>query len=233
MRRHRAALGSTAALALLIGILGFANSPDWALARSDVHEMVAAIAARHVHGDRDGAPSVEEIDAIARDRPVVTTCTYVSRWAVSLLHRHGIRARTVSTITLDAWNDHNNGHTLIEAMVGGEWVAFDVDLGVRFTDHGGAPLSLAEWVARVPHDDYRIVPIEPGTPPAAELYSLYRRVAQVPLIADGKRWWFWSDQEARVLSYHTSYVAMDRAAWEARFYPDGSEAYSPGWYIIT
>ena len=184
--------------------------------------MVAAIAARHIHGDLDGAPSPEEIDEIVDDRPVVTTCTYVSRWAVSLLHRVGIRARTVSTLTLDPWNDHNNGHTLIEAMVRGEWVVFDVDLGVHFTDDAGAQLSLAEWVARVPRDDYRIVPIEPGAPPASELYPLYRRVAQVPLIADGKRWWFWSDREARVLSYHGSYVAMDRDAWEARFYPDGT-----------
>jgi hypothetical protein len=220
MKRHRAALGATAALALLIGVLG-ANPPDWLLARGGVNEMVAAIAARHIHGDLDGEPSVDEIDEIARGRPVVTTCTYVSRWAASLLQRQGVAARTVSTLTLDAWNDHNNGHTLIEAKADGEWVVFDVDLGVRFTDDAGAPLSLAAWVERVPRDDYRIVPIEPGAPSASELYPLYRRVAQVPLIADGRHWWFWSDQEARVLSYHSSYVAMDRGAWEARFYPDG------------
>jgi hypothetical protein len=184
--------------------------------------MVAAIAARHIHGDLDGEPSPEEIDAIAAERPVVTTCTYVSRWAVSLLQRHGIRARTVSTLTLDAWNDHNNGHTLIEAIVDGQWVAFDVDLGVRFTDAAGEPLSLSEWVERVPRDDYAIVPIEPGTAPEQELYPLYGRVAQVPLIADGKRFWFWSDQEARVRSYHRSYVGMDRTSWESRFYPDGT-----------
>jgi hypothetical protein len=219
---RRALVGLLASAVLLLGLGGLADPPDWSLTPGEVDEMVAAIAARHIHGDLDGAPSPEEIDAIAADRPVVTTCTYVSRWAVSLLHRHGIRARTVSTLTLDAWNDHNNGHTLIEAMVDGEWVAFDVDLGVRFTDDGGDPLSLAEWVERVPRDDYRIVPIDPGTPPAAELYSLYRRVAQVPLIADGKHFWFWSEREARVLSYHSSYVAMDRDAWEARFYPDGT-----------
>lgn len=216
---RRSALGATAAVALLVGIVGLANPPDWALARGDTHEMVAAIAARHIHGYLDGAPSVDEMDEIAADREVVTTCTYVSRWAVSLLERHGVEARTVSTLTLDAWNDHNNGHTLIEAKVDGEWVAFDVDLGVRFTDDAGAPLSLAEWVERVPRDDYRIVPIEPGAPPAAELYPLYRRVAQVPLISVDRRWWFWSDQEARVLSYHRSYAALDRQAWESRFYP--------------
>jgi hypothetical protein len=186
--------------------------PVWALPEGTLMQRIEALAAAHQHGYRDVEPSVEEMDRIAAERPVETTCGYVSRWAAEHLNRAGYPTRIVDTLTLDEWNGEDDGHVLIEVWTEGDWVAIDIDQGVTF---GG--LSLVEWVARVPIGNYEIVPFEDGVDVGA-MREWHQRIAQVPLIREGGKVYFpdgpWAE---RVMSYHPSYTPV--ADWAERFYP--------------
>lgn len=188
---------------------------SWTLPQGTLSEQIAALAARHVHGHADGEPSVAEMDRIALERPVSTTCGYVSVWAVAHLREAGYDARVVDTLTLDEWNDTDNGHTLIEVKEDGRWVAYDIDQGVTF---GG--MSLAEWVSSVPSGDYQIIPLE-GPVDEEAMRAWHRRIAQVPMIRDGDLTFFPSGEwDERVMSYDPSYTPI--TDWTDRFYPSAA-----------
>lgn len=184
----------------------------WQLPPGTLMERIEALAARHTHGDRDGQPSIDEMDRIAADRLIEVTCGYVSVWAAAHLNAAGYPTRVVDTLTLDEWNDTDNGHTLIEVWTDGDWVAFDIDQDAWF---GG--LSLAEWVEAVPTDDYEILPIGDAVVDIDAVREWHDRIAQVPMIREGGRTHFpagpWAEQ---VSSYSSSYQPM--TDWAAHFY---------------
>lgn len=191
--------------------------PRYDVTSTDPVDAVRQIAGRHEHGSMDNL-SPWALDTIALERKVRSTCTFVSDWAVTVLDRAGIEARVVSTLTLDEWDEDNNGHTMIEVRVDGRWVLFDVDRDVWFW-RDGRPLSLVELVAAVPSGGYEIRSLS-GDPtrPENDLRLENVRLLQVPIVRDDDGLWFFSDHADRVHGYSVDYRELSEADWMARFY---------------
>ena len=55
-----------------------------------------------------------EINRKALRAKLFMTCGKIASWTRKVLESNGVRARIVTTLTLDSWNAHNNDHTMIE-----------------------------------------------------------------------------------------------------------------------
>src|SRR5262249_29020692 len=125
--------------------------PSWSLPRTtDPLRAVQTIARHQVAGSKDDLDAPSRLSEIAFHRQIRVTCGTVSLWAVELLRKAGFNARFVMVMTLDPWNATSNGHSFLEIREGGHWVAYDLHRKVRWTDAAGRPLSMTQWMARVP-----------------------------------------------------------------------------------
>ena len=215
-------LNLVVATIFLVHVNPLAGQPrGWSLPQTtDPLRAAVAIARHQVHGSADDLDSPGRLSEIALRRPVRVTCGTVSLWAVELLKDAGFDARLDMVMTLDAWNETSNGHTFVEIRQGGRWVAYDLDRKVRWTDENGRPLSMSEWMARVPSGNYRIVPLL-GPVDERVLRAQDLRFAQVPFVRWRNRLWFPSQGErtASLLNYPRAkdFRAVPQRVWEARF----------------
>ncbi len=207
----------------------------------DVEAFLSAIAWVVSHGNADNALSVDEKTRAAAERKLFLTCNAVSEWAAALLREVGVSARVVTTLTLDAWNDYDNGHTMLEvySQAWKKWVLYDLDNDQRFQEQN-VPLSFVEFARRVASGRYETVSLSGDVYGDisnfkasggydygfymefvhADIRSWYRRVVQVPMIFDGKRYvHFDRDHSDRIHSYSSNYVYMDEARFMQTFYP--------------
>lgn len=190
-------------------------------ARLDV--LLRSIAASTWHGSRDDGKSVRELAGLARTRKLTLTCGYVSAYAQAQLVAAGFKARIADTLTLDAWDCCNNGHTLLEVWhpFYNSWVVVDLDFNrmyaetlLEFAAARTTPILLA--------DDAILDPAEfPGQgDPDVEADDEYPRVVQAVGIVEGGATVFACspNNAARVESYAPSYACITRATFVERFY---------------
>ena len=204
-------------------------TPRWSLPPTDsALEAVTLIAQRQVHGLTDDGKEPREISRLALHRTVYLTCGEVSMWAVDLLTAAGYEARLSMAMTLDEWTG-DNGHTIIGVRESTGWVAYDIDRKVRWTDKLGRPLSMREWIERVPTGDYDIVPLL-GAVDEVALRAQDRRYAHVPFVLADDELWFASpgdEHDARLISYGESngmrFRPVATPEWHVRFY-DGARS---------
>lgn len=90
----------------------------------DLDALLCGIANNHQHGDADSGWNYA---SIALTRNFSTTCGGVAQMAVSIFQSVGMLARSVSGITTAVLNSYDNGHTINEVLIGGEWCAVDFD----------------------------------------------------------------------------------------------------------
>jgi hypothetical protein len=201
----------------------------------DLNRLLSSFAWLASHGNTDQTLSDLDLNRKAMADKVYITCGRVSDWVKYNLHRLGYRSRIVMVLTLDDWNDYDNGHTMIEVEIDGRWVLYDIAANSTFTDLAEMPLNLIEFVTAVRNDAYRIVPIasdiridisgfksESGFNMAFLLertfYSLrdwYQRVAQVAII-DG---FFYDDTDRRrVELYSDTFQYLEKGDFLEQFY---------------
>jgi hypothetical protein len=194
----------------------------------------------HLHGDRHNDDSMAEWDALVRDgTPVSVTCSRISPYTISHLQSVGVQARLVRSVTLDAWNDYDNSHTMLEVHDTSEnrWILYDVTLGetLRFRGHRLNLLDTTQLYRgdhqaqlEILNSDSLYDPLTMYTDPAQNLLMLnhdepttqtwYHRVLQVPIING----YFAVDSAAdadRIRRAYPSWTALSPAAFHDMFYP--------------
>ncbi len=125
--------------------------------KRDVEALLSGLAWIASHGNSDDAASNVDLTEKAATRKLFLTCGNSSRWALHVLARCKVRARPVSTLTLEPWNSYDNGHSMIEVYREDlkRWVLYDLDSNACFV-HGKELLSLVEMVERSAAGAYEI-----------------------------------------------------------------------------
>lgn len=88
------------------------------------------------HGNRDINKDYEELNKIAISGKLYLTCGHASNWVVRILEDLDIKAREVMMITLEEWNEYDDGHNMVEVLIGDKWVLFDIDKNLIFKQDG-------------------------------------------------------------------------------------------------
>jgi hypothetical protein len=218
----------------------------------NVDALLSGMAWIHSHGNSDDFKNSAEMNRVALNAKVLATCSFVTEWAKELLESQGIKTRKVMTLTLDAWNTWDNGHTLIEVYRSdyGRWVLYDLDNNAYFM-RDGAPLSLLELTRVSSSDDYEIkyladdAVVDPGGFTVKDtgfnyvflaeskysnekaLRRWYRRVIQVPLIRDKENDHYnFPNLNARskVENYSKAFQYLEEEQFIQKFYGENSKS---------
>jgi hypothetical protein len=212
----------------------------------NTNALLSSIAWIFSHGSLDDKKSNEEIREKALYSKISATCGTISEWTVNLLRDNGIKARLVSSLTLESWNSYDNGHILIEVFRPElkKWVVYDIDNDAFFT-HNNVPLSLIEFVENIPKDAFSIEYIARRNDIDVKNFlddksnydygfliesrfldddtrrKWYRHIFQVPMIIDGKfSYYFDKDNSSKIQEYSSYYKYVDKNRFLERFYND-------------
>ena len=194
------------------------------------------IASNITHGSQDNAGDPNDLlNRIKNGERVYVTCTKASTIGQLYLEEFGIQSRVVMTLTLDTWNDNDNGHTMLEAFDTGlnKWVLFDIDNNVQPLDNNGNPVSLVDFPSLVKNDNYVLFKLaddqyfQIDDSDYDTLYApfvlkpWYERSIQVPIIIDNDSLYFVSTdttEEDRVESYANSLKPLNLTDFITMFY---------------
>lgn len=205
------------------------------LSATDIEYFVTYIAERHIHGSRDDKLPYYLSKHIVDDPIIQMTCTSISNFSVQYLKEKGFQVRFILILTLEEWNEYDNGHSLIEVWNGTQWTLWDIDLKNIFK-RDGRQISAWEMI----EGDYEIERFASGeilTPEAklaTQRYNIdldseeglrrfYNRHAQVLMIrAENGKFYFTCDPiyRIRVESYPYSgpFIFMEKSQFIQYFY---------------
>lgn len=129
--------------------------------QADPRVLLSAIARLAVHGDADdGISGGANSAATAMTRTLSHTCGDAAPLGKYLLEQGDFVARIVDGFTLDEMNSYDNGHTMLEVVVGAERWAVDTDLKYTFHDPAtGDPLDLVTLYDRLLFGDVEFRPL--------------------------------------------------------------------------
>jgi len=205
--------------------------------------LLSSIAWIYSHGTSDNSKSYDEINIKALNSKIFGTCGKISPWMVELLENEGYKSRTISTMTLDAWNAHANGHTMIEVFhpYYQKWILYDMDNNIYF-ENNGIPLSTVEFANVVPTNDYSIKYLandskldisnfkdkedyswgfisESINANEETLRKWYQRAVQVVLIQEGNKFFFFDERDIdRIQSYSAKFKHLNQEEFMNKFY---------------
>ncbi len=208
----------------------------------DIDALLSSISWIVTHGVSDDNKNIDELTDKAMTSKLFITCGNISQWAQALLASQGIQSRIVGGITLDEWNDYDNGHRMLEIHREdlGKWVLYDLDNNAYFIDPTNKkPLNLIEFSSRIGERDYIIVTLSADTrvdisafqsangydygffaeAVNAKIETWYARVMQVPLINDGNFYYFFDLEHKEKLERYASYYKyIDKAEFMKKYY---------------
>lgn len=188
---------------------GFANEMD---------RLITYISENHEHAGDDDYLSYEEAKKVIKKRKLRMTCGSISNFAVNYLTEKGIKCRFILTLTLEEWNNNNNGHSMVEVYHKGRWYLLDIDLKNIFLLNG-QQIDANTFCKISDSESFEIVKFCNGEVMApdqrntwfGDLFSteegfrwFYKRCCQVNMIREkGGVFFFTSDQKnaSRILSY--------------------------------
>jgi hypothetical protein len=197
------------------------------------------LAANQTHSWVDNGLSFEAMEAKYHSgQRLYVTCGNVAEVGRRLLRSAGYNARVVQSITRETFDYVNDGHLLLEVLVGDRWELYDVDANARAVDANGRGISLMEQVTAVQTGTahWEMIATDPlwnendpntfGVSIARDIFTnpepFYRRVMGIPLLpaADDGRiafgTFFWDGQQRwRLWAYtggSTRHLATD-AKW--------------------
>lgn len=209
---------------------------------SDIDALLSSISWIVTHGITDDKKTIEELTAKAKTSKLFISCGNISQWAQALLASQGIQSRIVGGITLDEWNDYDNGHRMLEIHREdlGKWVLYDLDNNAYFIDPASKkPLNLIEFSSRIANRDYQIIALSADTrvdisafqagngydygffaeAVNAEIETWYARIMQVPLINDESFYYFFDlEHKDRLERYASYYKYIDKAEFMKKYY---------------
>lgn len=205
--------------------------------QDNIEALMSAISWIASHGLADKGKSSEELLEKAKTQKLSINCGDV---ALFVLKNLNIKARIVTTLTLEEWNSYDTGHTMVEVFDDGRWKVYDLDNNVRLLADG-QPLNFLEFAERAASGDYQIEKIADdaeysveGSKKAGYDYSFYfeaifsseetlrqwyKRVIQVPLVGEYPTYYFFDEvNRARIESYASNYKFLTREEFMKKFY---------------
>lgn len=209
----------------------------------DTDVLLSSLSWIVTHGNLHDSEPMGNLSEIALSSKLYLTRGNFALWAHDILNQHSIKSRLVTSLTLDEWNEYDNGHTLLEVYKENlnKWVVYDIDNNSTFYDNF-LQLTFIELVRRIPDDNYEIVYIANDTTlnPSgfkdeetdynfafiAEGYmssirNWYKRVLQVPMIRDGKIYYHYDLENLdKINEYSRSYDYMDKKQFMEKFYDE-------------
>lgn len=180
------------------------------LCASETSSILKYIASRHIHAYEDDNLSYEEAKKAIKHRKLRMTCGYISQFTERYLKENNIPCRFILFLTLDEWNDYNNGHSMVEVYQHDRWELWDIDQKKYFIFEGQR--VDAKTFCTIHYMPYKIVrfckdPIllkEDEDSWFAILTSTedgqrdwYARVCQIPMIRENGILYFTSDDQDR------------------------------------
>jgi len=193
------------------------------------------------HGFKDDAVDFSTALQRVKNRRLQMTCGSIANFTIALLSMLGVQSRFVLLLTLHPWNSYNNGHSIIEVLDGGRWVAWDIDFRNRF-ETDGKRLNALELKDAVVDGGYELVKF--SLSPLLALGNLssntynyefhyernflfeeklrwqYKKCAQVILIRKKGTFYFTCEpaMKARVETYDNNFVFMEEEEFVNAFY---------------
>jgi hypothetical protein len=206
--------------------------------------LISALCWLQTHGNRDDKKEYNELAKQALTSKLIRTCGPACAFAKEVLRRQGIRARTVGVKTLKELNGYDDGHVLLEVLLGRKWILIDMDLNAVFV-RKGKRLSLLELLPWIQRGGYQIERISGSIGLAigafhdggydyclwAEsvfhseegLRNWYRRIMMFPTISDETCWFFTtrSSSDCRRAKHLYPQICVNYLPWadfQERFY---------------
>lgn len=106
----------------------------------DLYETISAMCWARVHGnthDSKAITGVYSLSHLMRSQKIRVTCGYLILWMRHWLPSFGhADHRSVSVLTLEPYNNFDDGHIVLEVKIDNEWRMFDVANGVYFLHEG-------------------------------------------------------------------------------------------------
>ncbi len=180
------------------------------LCGSEASSLLKYIASRHIHAYEDDKLSYEEAKKAIKHRKLRMTCGYISQFTERYLQENNIPCRFILFLTLDEWNDYNNGHSMVEVYQHDRWELWDIDQKRYFVFENER--VDAKTFGMIHYMPYKIVRFckDPVLPKEDEngwfgiLTSTdqgrrewYARVCQIPMIRENGIFYFTSDEQDR------------------------------------
>lgn len=177
--------------------------------------IITYLAENHVHSFCDDHLPYEEAKEIIKIRPLKMSCGAFSYFSMRYLKERGIKCRFILTLTLDEWDDRNNGHSMIEIYEKGKWTLWDIDLKNIFV-FKGKHLNAKKFCRLSQNGNYEIVKFCPGNIVDDEnswygkafsteksFRKFYKRCCQILMVENEGIFYFTSEFKdiARILSY--------------------------------
>lgn len=209
--------------------------------QNDIDSLMSSISGVVSHGKVDDNKRVNELTEKSLNEKLSLTCGVLSFWTKALLDKFDIKSRVVVGLTLDKWNDYDNGHTLIEVWRDkyDKWVVYDLDNNAYFYDTiKNIPLSFVQFSDKIKKNEkYQIEYISNDTKiditgsknedGFSDLFiqehkfnnirDWYKRVIQVPIIYDHKlKTFVFSNlkEKARIESYSSDLVHLSEKEFQ-------------------
>ena len=203
--------------------------------------IIKDIAEVHRHGYRDDNLSFKEAWNLSRLSNLQMTCGSISQYTITLLDRSSVKSRFILFLTLDSWNNYNNGHSLVEVFYKGKWTLYDITFRYLFIQDGKKlnAIQTLDKINTCERHKFSSSPIfawddlSYGGVEYSKWYKtlltkegenlFYKRCFQVLLIRDNGIFYFTCDPKdrERVESYPYCgpFVYMDRESFMKHFYP--------------
>lgn len=201
--------------------------------------LLRLISANIKHGTKDDNLSVSEAFKELGRRNLSLTCGSASVFVKSLLDDIGIRSRVATSLTLNKWNEYDNGHTFLEVFFPKykKWGVVDIDADRYFTLADGRPASVWDianggfdsiivnvlsqdpWMDYSGFEEYQFF----GEFVESNVEDWYRRVLQAVAIYDDteNKYLFPENDKKiadRIKSYSVSYDVVSNAEFKNNFY---------------
>lgn len=190
------------------------------------------------YGLSDDAESPEKLEKHLKIRTVSCACVKIAYFASYLMNTLGIEARVVASMSKKDWGGQDDGHTLLEVKINGQWIAYDPTFNVLFSG-GGKMLSILD----VALHDFSEIQLQnlPGNPGFSSyetphynydfwvmerflsedsLRQWYRRILGVPLILSGGRFVASKGciERESTPKFARFYELSDESAFKVKFY---------------
>lgn len=207
------------------------------LSSSEISSWLKYIASRHVHAPDDDFLSYEEAKEAMKHRKLRMLCGPISHFTEKFILEKGFQCRFILTLTLDEWNDYNNGHSMVEVYQHDRWELWDIDQKKYFVFEDER--VDAKTFCMIHYMPYEIIKfcVDPILPKEDENGWLgmmtstdekrrkwYARVCQIPMIREDGIFYFTADEQdrKRLESYPFSgpFCYLEKKEFENRFYFD-------------
>jgi hypothetical protein len=204
---------------------------------SDLSSCLKYIAMRHIHASDDDHLQYEEAKKAIKHRKLRMTCGSISHFTERFLKEQGFQCRFILTLTLDEWNDYNNGHSMVEVYQHNRWELWDINQK-KYFEFEGEHIN-ARTFCKIQYMPYKIIkmnndPIFPEedknswlailTSNDAKRRNWYARVCQIPMIRENEIFYFTSDEQdrKRIESYPFCgpFCFLKKDEFDNRFYFD-------------